>query len=73
MSKSATELGALMREQDAFDRGLKARKNALRDQFAMAALTGMNVGSEWDASYCARRSYEIADAMLSARSQEGKA
>lgn len=42
-----------------------------RDHFAMAALTGMKVGSEWDASYYARRSYEIADAMEAARNKEG--
>lgn len=42
-----------------------------RDHFAIAALTGMKVGSEWDASYYARRSYEIADAMEAARNKEG--
>lgn len=42
-----------------------------RDHFAMAALTGMNVGCGWDASYYARRSYEIADAMEAARNKEG--
>lgn len=75
MDKSATELAALMREQDAFDRGVKARTSQLRDQFAMAALTALGQAfcEEWrnpsdvQIKWMAEGAYKIADAMLAAR------
>lgn len=72
MDKSATELAALMREQDAFDRGVKVRTSALRDQFAMASIGPMATFSvNKEGIFCtetvAERAYELADAMLAAR------
>ncbi len=50
-------------------------KMTLRDQFAMAALTGMLAGGMDCSSYVeeARRSYESADAMLAARADRAGA
>lgn len=49
---------------------LEAQHMALRDQFAMAALTGLLTHMEWaDCAYedASKESYEFADAMLAAR------
>ena len=48
------------------------KENALRDQFAMAALTGLIANSDYDLSDInkARVSYEIADEMLKARKKK---
>lgn len=48
-------------------------KPSLRDRFAMAALTGILSEGAWEklnATYFARFSYEIADAMLETRGVE---
>lgn len=73
MDKSATALAALMREQYAFDRGLKARTIQLRDQFATAALTGIagNLIPQTESAIneMAECAYLLADAMLAARAK----
>ena len=47
-------------------RGSKFENPTLRDQFAMAALTGM-MAANWDRDRVAKISYEVADYMLKVR------
>ncbi len=47
----------------------------LRDQFAMAALTGLCATAQWrfaTVNACAKEAYDAADAMLAARSPDAK-
>lgn len=52
----------------------KTEQKTLRDEFAMAALQGMLADTQVRQSWqdFAKDSYELADAMLAARTQEAK-
>jgi hypothetical protein len=58
-------------------REIRGEYKSLRDEFAMAALTGMIASETGTGNYessdeCARRAYAIAQAMLKAREEQQK-